>query len=258
MQPDTVIPDLSNPQSWNRYSYVTNRPVNFSDPTGHDYDCGVLLCPEDMRDDSDEGGSGDGRGDSDTDTNGNGVPDVADPDSVIPQSGGPCQYDNLVECLYSGGAWPSGNYTISDDEWDQFTLALYYDVYRRSRRGDGFWTLVYDPTGRSKMAGSLFVPFHTEAYYHREVYDTPFWDHYGAYSGNVCFESGKCYARNDVNYVAQGMWSGAATEGDLGTTVVANVWKWNEYGHLASQGVNYWAGRGAALWNTYIHLVGEP
>ena len=35
MQPDTLIPDLSNPQSWNRYSYVTNRPVNFNDPTGH-------------------------------------------------------------------------------------------------------------------------------------------------------------------------------------------------------------------------------
>jgi hypothetical protein len=35
LQPDTIIPDLSNPQSWNRYSYVTNRPVNFNDPTGH-------------------------------------------------------------------------------------------------------------------------------------------------------------------------------------------------------------------------------
>jgi hypothetical protein len=35
LQPDTIIPDLSNPQSWDRYSYVTNRPVNFSDPTGH-------------------------------------------------------------------------------------------------------------------------------------------------------------------------------------------------------------------------------
>ncbi len=35
LQPDTVIPDPSNPQSWNRYSYVTNRPVNFNDPTGH-------------------------------------------------------------------------------------------------------------------------------------------------------------------------------------------------------------------------------
>ena len=35
VQPDIIVPDLSNPQSWNRYSYVTNRPVNFSDPTGH-------------------------------------------------------------------------------------------------------------------------------------------------------------------------------------------------------------------------------
>ncbi len=35
MQPDTIIPDLSNPQGWNRYSYVTNRPVNFNDPDGH-------------------------------------------------------------------------------------------------------------------------------------------------------------------------------------------------------------------------------
>jgi hypothetical protein len=35
LQPDTLIPSPSNPQSWNRYSYVTNRPVNFNDPTGH-------------------------------------------------------------------------------------------------------------------------------------------------------------------------------------------------------------------------------
>jgi RHS repeat-associated protein len=35
LQPDSIVPDQSNPQSWNRYSYVTNRPVNFNDPTGH-------------------------------------------------------------------------------------------------------------------------------------------------------------------------------------------------------------------------------
>jgi RHS repeat-associated protein len=38
IQPDTLIPDSSNPQAWNRYSYVVNRPVNFNDPTGHCYD----------------------------------------------------------------------------------------------------------------------------------------------------------------------------------------------------------------------------
>jgi GH24 family phage-related lysozyme (muramidase) len=35
LQPDTVIPNSANPQSWNRYSYVQNRPMNFNDPTGH-------------------------------------------------------------------------------------------------------------------------------------------------------------------------------------------------------------------------------
>jgi hypothetical protein len=35
MQPDTIIPEPFNPQSWNRYSYVLNNPINFSDPSGH-------------------------------------------------------------------------------------------------------------------------------------------------------------------------------------------------------------------------------
>jgi len=39
IQPDTLIPDPANPQAWNRFSYVNNRPVNFNDPTGHDGTC---------------------------------------------------------------------------------------------------------------------------------------------------------------------------------------------------------------------------
>jgi hypothetical protein len=52
-QPDTIIPDLSNPQSWNRYSYVTNRPVVANDPTGH-------YCVGDVEEcvDDNEGGTG--------------------------------------------------------------------------------------------------------------------------------------------------------------------------------------------------------
>jgi len=34
-QPDTIVPDLSNPQTLNRYSYVLNDPIRYADPDGH-------------------------------------------------------------------------------------------------------------------------------------------------------------------------------------------------------------------------------
>ena len=39
-QPDTIIPDPSNPQDWNRYTYARNNPVKYNDPSGHDVGCG--------------------------------------------------------------------------------------------------------------------------------------------------------------------------------------------------------------------------
>jgi hypothetical protein len=46
IQPDTIIPDLSNPQSYNRYSYCVNNPLRYTDPTGHAwYDSVPLIGP---------------------------------------------------------------------------------------------------------------------------------------------------------------------------------------------------------------------
>jgi RHS repeat-associated protein len=35
LSPDSIIPNLNNPQSWDRYSYVRNNSINYSDPSGH-------------------------------------------------------------------------------------------------------------------------------------------------------------------------------------------------------------------------------
>jgi RHS repeat-associated protein len=37
IQADTVIQDLSNPQSYNRYSYCVNDPLRYNDPSGHGF-----------------------------------------------------------------------------------------------------------------------------------------------------------------------------------------------------------------------------
>jgi hypothetical protein len=55
VQPDTLIPDAYNPQSYNRYMYAFGNPVNTTDPTGHDpkddpcsyYGYGTPECSQD-------------------------------------------------------------------------------------------------------------------------------------------------------------------------------------------------------------------
>ncbi|HJS19229.1 MAG TPA: RHS repeat-associated core domain-containing protein, partial [Anaerolineales bacterium] len=35
IQPDTIVPNLYNPQDWNRYSYARYNPLKYTDPSGH-------------------------------------------------------------------------------------------------------------------------------------------------------------------------------------------------------------------------------
>jgi hypothetical protein len=34
-QPDSIVPDLYNSQSWDRYAYALNNPIRYTDPSGH-------------------------------------------------------------------------------------------------------------------------------------------------------------------------------------------------------------------------------
>ncbi len=49
-QPDSIVPDPSNSQDWDRYSYARNNPVRYNDPSGHcstrpedDVDCWAMV-----------------------------------------------------------------------------------------------------------------------------------------------------------------------------------------------------------------------
>jgi len=35
ISPDSVVPDEKNPQAWNRFAYVYNSPLRYTDPSGH-------------------------------------------------------------------------------------------------------------------------------------------------------------------------------------------------------------------------------
>jgi len=41
---DTLIPEPGNPQSWDRYAYVENNPLRYTDPSGHMQSCGMEGC----------------------------------------------------------------------------------------------------------------------------------------------------------------------------------------------------------------------
>jgi RHS repeat-associated protein len=41
ISPDSIIPDQTSPQSWDRYAYVMNNPIRYTDPSGHSVDCAV-------------------------------------------------------------------------------------------------------------------------------------------------------------------------------------------------------------------------
>ncbi len=120
LQPDTLIPDPSNPQAWNRYAYVLNNPIRYNDPTGHKI-CEDMDCNNDG--DDNEIISDDNDGDDNGDDN---WPDNPSWDNYPV----PVEWDDSTDIFFNPWAGPSYGQAFTDPDT---YYAQYYEYRRLSR-----------------------------------------------------------------------------------------------------------------------------
>jgi hypothetical protein len=110
---DTVVPGAGNPQAWNRYSYVLNNPLRYTDPTGH-------YCVGDDEDCADEAGNGpapSGTGGSNGNGGNGGGGNPHDDDDYDPNPNGlaapPACYPGELVCQLQEDGYSPINVTIN-------------------------------------------------------------------------------------------------------------------------------------------------
>jgi hypothetical protein len=187
---DTIVPGYANPQNLNRYSYVLNNPLRYTDPTGH-------MMVEDEG--STKGGlncskypqyCNNGKKKSDKELRAM-SPKVTTKNQQ-PNNNLLTQAFNNHELLES---WDTTN--IEPADFDELLGAIGVDVHRRSKS----WL-----------------------FFAAVNYDTPFFNGYGLLSGTGCI-NGKCYDRSELNYVGEGeVWAALGVSKSEGHMIVT-AWK---------------------------------
>jgi RHS repeat-associated protein len=218
---DTIIPNPANPQSYNRYAYVENQPLNFSDPTGH---CkGANTATKCLVD---------GGPDVSVLIPGGDIINIRTPVRNPTASLG-CT-ESLATCheKFQLRDFEEGEH-IGLLEFNQL-LSLVADELH-----DG-WTpgsvSDIDPSN-SAYPVTYFLDFLAG----RGRYDTPFYNGDGQALGNqVCIATHGCYGREEINYFAQGMWAAAAGDTLEEALELSEWWNQSEYSHPPTEGELFW------------------
>ena len=181
LSPDDMIPEPTDMQSLNRFSYVRNRPLSVTDPTGHDDGCEVDECTS--GDASRWSGGDDTEGGFLTITDGMGdtLPGLISWGSSA--AGTPDATAGAAACSGPTGGSKSQN--------DQRNREHYWKVTHAHQNSDGTWTIAYayvqgyiDSDGYLDVTDVYGTPT-VETWHNNDELDTSFNSGVGNFQTNV-------------------------------------------------------------------------
>jgi RHS repeat-associated protein len=216
-QADTIVP--RGIQGYDRYAYTNNNPLRYTDPSGH-FPIPLVIVLIGMA-----------------------VILTADTPASLPPTNFPINANGGINC----------NSSLPDCFGDVVTLKDFSEYDENNPMPIEEFEKFADKVAEDLSTHELGWPGLSAG---RGKYDTPFYNggeserrtrdpnaEEGDYPANqqVCIETLGCYARSEINYIAQGMWGAAVGEPKPVSRLITEAWKAFKYReNKPSEGTYFW------------------